>query len=302
MLLKKFFLIFLVTTIGLILLRNNALYSLIIITAGLFFFVKQKKFIALYAVTILVFNIGYTNILLPACKISPGSVREMLSIPFQQTANYVNKHGDEVTSEEKAAISKILDYEVIETEYDPELSDAVKDTYNKYATSEDLKNYFVVWGKMLFKHPIPYVEAFIHQNYGYYCPGIKDSLSYECMNDFYARRAMRQKDGIDFPATKPGKIREGYYAFQSIMYSAPYFNLIMDSGAYIWLWIIMMLIIVRKKISKKYLMYYLPYFAYLIFILVGPANGTIYSRYIMPFVYTLPMMFLPLFEGKAESE
>lgn len=298
----KFFIQFLLLTIALILLRNNALYTLIIIAAGLFFFTKQKKVVALYMAIFLVFNICYTNVLLPAFKISSGSVREMLSIPFQQTANYVNKYPEEVTQKEKQAISKILDYEVLKNSYNPNLSDAVKDTYNKYATGEDLKNYFVTWGKMLLKHPITYVEAFIHQNYGYYCPGVKDSVTYDCKNDFYARRAMKNADGIDITAKKPGVIRLTYYGIQNAIYFAPFLNLIMDSGAYIWLWIIMMLIILRKGKSKKYLMYYLPYFSYLIFILVGPANGTIYSRYIMPFIYTLPIMFLPLFEGMTEAK
>ena len=41
----------------------------------------------------------------------PGSAKEMLSIPFQQTARYVTKYSDEVTEEEKDATNNVLQYD-----------------------------------------------------------------------------------------------------------------------------------------------------------------------------------------------
>lgn len=295
---KKLFVQFLLITIGLLLFRNNALYTLIIISALLFFFIKPKKQLVLYTALFLVFNILFNNVLMPLCNISPGSVREMLSVPFQQTAYYVNKYEEEVTEEEKAVISQILDYEVILEQYDPELSDAVKDTYNKYATTEELVDYFVVWGKMFLKHPLSYVEAYLHLTYGYFFPSVKDSLAYTCYNDYIVRNKLVQ-DGIPLKeAEKPGKYKVEFYEQHEQISTSAFTCLITDTGFYIWIWIFGILYILKRfgKDRKQYLLYYLPYFAYLIFILVGPANGTVYFRYMMPFLYTLPLALLPLFE------
>lgn len=299
---KKFFVTFIMLSLSLVLLRNNALYTLIVISCGMFIFIKNRKTVALYIGIILAFNIVYTNAILPAFNISKGSVREMLSIPLQQTARYITKHSDEVTFEEHTNISGILQLRGIINRYNPELSDPVKDGFRPSATGEDLKAYFKTWGKMFLKHPLTYTEALVMQNYGYYCPGVKESVTYDCINDYYARCAMKTSAGADIEVYEPNEIKTAYYYFQNYMYMAPFINLVMDSGAYIWLWIIIMFVIVRKIKDKKYLMYYLPYFAYLLFVMAGPVNGTIYSRYIMPFIYTLPMMFLPLFEYRKNKK
>lgn len=40
------------------------------------------------------------RVVLPLFGIADGSVREALSVPYQQTARYIQKHGDAVTSQE----------------------------------------------------------------------------------------------------------------------------------------------------------------------------------------------------------
>ena len=300
---KKFFFVFLLLTIGLIILRNNAIYTLLIVSAVLFFAYKHKKAIVLYVLAFMAFNFAYTG-LLTAFDISPGSPREMLSVPFQQTAYYVSKYGDEVTEEEKEAISKVLDYEVVCTEYDPILSDPIKDTYNKYATTDDLINYFKVWFKMFLKHPWSYVESFIHLNYGYYYPGVKRQVTYDCYNSYGARKVMRNNDGFtELSANVPNVFQHICLLVQYLASFAPILCFMVDTGVFIWVWIFMILFIVRRfKEKKKYILYYIPYFAYIIFILVGPANGVNYGRYIMPFVFCWPLIMLPLFEYKNTKE
>ncbi|MBE7034389.1 MAG: hypothetical protein E7406_09215 [Ruminococcaceae bacterium] len=300
---KAFFVKFLALAILLILLRNNAFYSLILISFALLLFMKNRIHMIAYTCIFMVFSILYSSVLLPRFDISPGSPREMLSIPFQQTARYINEFPDEVTEEEKEIIGKIIDYEAASTQYDPELSDAVKDTYNKYATTDELKDYFGVWFKMLLKHPVVYIEAFIEQNYGYYYPGVKYPMTYDCDNDYSAKVAMRS-DGIKtLNVEKPGFIQRGYYWVQYVAYHTPFLCLLTDTGSYMWLWLFLILLIIRKfENKKKYLLYYIPYFAYMILYLIGPANGTIYLRYVMPFIYTFPLALLPLFEYKAEKK
>ncbi len=300
----KFFLQFLLVTIALLLFRNNAIYTIILVSAVLFIFLKPKKQILAYIALFLIFHVGYGSFLMPALEISSGSPREALSVPFQQTAYYVNKYEDEVTDEEKEAISKILDYDNMLENYDPEKSDAVKDTYNKYATKEELVDYFVVWFKMFLKHPVSYVESFLHLNYGYYFPSVKDSVTYDCMNDYYARNNGVNRGLPLDEAEKPGFFKMTYYNIYLFLANCPFLCLLTDTGIFVWIWFFIALFIINKfaKDKKKYLLYLVPYFAYMIFILVGPANGTIYFRYVMPFMFTLPLMFMPMFEYKLESK
>lgn len=73
--------------------------------------------------------------MLPSLKITGGSVRESLSVPFQQTARYVRDYGDEVTEEVKEAIDSILRYDLLASKYNPNLSDPVKKLFNENSES-----------------------------------------------------------------------------------------------------------------------------------------------------------------------
>lgn len=93
-------------------------------------------------------NMYFTKVFMPAHDITPGSKREILSIPFQQTARFVQKHDGLnsgvnptvkedgtiveapcdglVTDEERAVIDRVLKYENLGRRYNPDKSDAVK--------------------------------------------------------------------------------------------------------------------------------------------------------------------------------
>ena len=108
-------------------------------------------------------------IVFPLLNVEPGSIREMLSLPFQQTARYLRDAGWDVTEEEKAAIDRVLDYDVLAESYDPDLSDNVKSTY--HGETEDLKDYFSAWFQMLLRHPGIYIQATMNNYYQYFYPG-----------------------------------------------------------------------------------------------------------------------------------
>lgn len=98
-------------------------------------------------------------------NVEPGSIREALALPMQQTARYVKEFGDEVTEEERAAISAVLDYEHLAEKYDPRISDPVKELFKYNPTTEELRDYLSVWLKQFIKHPFVYFKATVNQNY-----------------------------------------------------------------------------------------------------------------------------------------
>lgn len=117
------------------------------------------------------------NIVLPLNGVKEGSIREMLSIPFQQTARYVQEYADEVTEEERMAIDTVLDYEQIKANYCSYGSDYVKNTYKEPENEKKaLFSYFKHWLLMFFKHPVTYFEATIANSYYYYCANIVGSI------------------------------------------------------------------------------------------------------------------------------
>ncbi|MFR7796990.1 MAG: DUF6020 family protein [Collinsella sp.] len=142
-------------------------------------------------------NMYFTKVFMPAHDITPGSKREILSIPFQQTARFVQKHDGLnsgvnptvkedgtiveapcdglVTDEERAVIDRVLKYENLGRRYNPDKSDAVKNCFNEYASQEDIKAYFEVWAQMFKKDPGCYISALINNYYGYFYPSARDA-------------------------------------------------------------------------------------------------------------------------------
>jgi len=151
-----------------ILFRNNGIYT-IVLTLPILLFMKKETRMALLIV--LLFNIsmyiGYNKVLLPHFEIANTSIREVLSVPFQQTARYVKYYEKDLSVDDKLIIDKVLGYDDLATRYEPDLSDNVKNKFNKYTTNEELKEYFGVWFKYLLKRPVVYIDATINNMYGY---------------------------------------------------------------------------------------------------------------------------------------
>ncbi len=81
-----------------------------------------------------------TFILTAVYDIEKGSIREMLSLPFQQTGRYVLTYSDEVTDQERQAIDKILDYDSLSDGYNPLLADYVKIHFEKKVQVQSLQS------------------------------------------------------------------------------------------------------------------------------------------------------------------
>ena len=167
----KELLIFILILFGVVLFRNNGIYVIFLSLPFACIYSKElrKKLIVVFLITISFYGV-FDKVILPYYKITPGSVRETLSIPFQQTARYVKYYSDDLSAKEIKIIDKVLEYDTIADRYDPTLADPVKNKYNKDATSDDLKEYLKVWFKCFFRHPLVYIEATVHNIYGYFSP------------------------------------------------------------------------------------------------------------------------------------
>ena len=277
------YIVLLLLSILLYLLRNNGIYVVVgtILVLAIY---RRKEFIYLTAVLLFVIStyISYDKILLPALKIPAGSIRETLSVPFQQTARYVKEHGDDIPLEDKKKIDKVLEYDTLKDRYNPNLADPVKNKYNKYTTKKELKDYFGVWKKELLKHPDTYIEATLNNTFGYFYPDTSNWYIYSGKNN---NKLITEDNLVNYHYNKLVPLRIVLSAYGIIFPYIPLIGLISNIGFSAML---LLTIIVYLLISKyrKYIIAMLPSLLSLAICFISPANT--YFRYSMPFTFLIP--------------
>lgn len=274
-------------TLGLLMLfmmlvRNNGVYILVFSIISLIIVLKEKRLpIILTIIATLFVYEAHNKILLPTMHITPGSIREVFSVPFQQTARYVKYHSEDLDSHEIEVIDKVLGYDTLAKRYKPNIVDPVKNEFNKETTTEDLKEYFKVWGNGLIKHPITYINATVNTVYGYFYPNTSNWYIYHN----YDHRLINS--GINYHYNKleiPRQILSGF----GLAY--PYIPLLgaqVNIGWNVWIYMLLLTYLIIEK-QKKYIPLLMPTFILLLTCVVGPVNT--YFRYMVPIVFSLPFI------------
>lgn len=293
---KKYYIGFIISAIGILIFRNDGKYMLCITLIVAIFMLKEtRKLFAVMFITIIVLNGLYNDVLLPGFQITPGSKREMLSIPLQQTARYKRDYPEDVTKEEKKAISAVLDYDNLEKLYVPSLSDNIKFTFKEEATSEQLKKYFQAWFQQFCRHPEVYIEATINNLYEYVSPYSKNAIAYSYKNVSY-RVVDQQKNkchkyGLDF--SFPSKLetyRDNFEELREKIFNMPLLILFLKPFIYIWILLIWFLYVLKLK-NKKAVLMCIPLIVQCLICVAGPTNGS-YFRYLYPIAMCLPMVVM----------
>lgn len=266
----------------LMLVRNNGVYIILITMLTLIVILKEKR-IALIIVVLSSFFAyeAHNRILLPVMHITPGSIREMLSVPFQQTARYVKYYEKDVKPEEKVVIDKILGFDTLATRYKPNIADPVKNEFNKETTKDDLIEYFKVWFSEFLRHPGVYFDATINTIYGYFYPNTSNWYVYH----EYDERLI--ESGIDYHYNKltiPRTVLSSYaMAFPYI----PVLGSLVNIGFNVWIYLFLLVYLITEK-KKHLIVLLLPALTLLLTCVVGPVNT--YFRYMFPIVISLPLI------------
>lgn len=257
-------------------------------------------------------NMYFTKVFMPAHDITPGSKREILSIPFQQTARFVQKHDGLnsgvnptvkedgtiveapcdglVTDEERAVIDRVLKYENLGRRYNPDKSDAVKNCFNEYASQEDIKAYFEVWAQMFKKDPGCYISALINNYYGYFYPSARDAWVYSTAR---SAEIMAKPDNLkyfDFHPVDSKVVRWCDHLinlYRVAVQRIPFISLTMSSATYVWIMIAVVVYLLRRH-SWRGLAIWVPLLGVLAVCLIGPCNGSTYMRYLYPVIACMP--------------
>ena len=288
------YLLIIILLILICLFRNNGIHVLIL-SLPFTLIIARKKWKQLLTVMVCVFGFYgvFDKVILPYYKITPGSIREVLSVPFQQTARLAKYHGNEFTEEEIAVIDKILGYDDLAERYDPELADPVKNEFNKYATDKDLKEYFKVWFNGLIKHPGTYIEATMNNVYGFFYPEKTKWYVYYKFDDRIT------ENGFDYHynslETSRNILSEYAVAFPYI----PGIGLISNIGFNVWIIFTLFAYAIYKKLYKNILIL-APALILILVCVVGPANT--YFRYALPFIFAMPFIIGVFLEKRENND
>lgn len=264
------------------LVRNNGIYIIAITMLTLIFILKEKRLGLILVCLLSIFAYeAHNKILLPNMHITMGSIREMLSVPFQQTARYAKYYGDDLSSDEIDIIDNVLGYETLADRYKPNLADPVKNEFNKDATTKDLIEYFKVWYQCLLKHPGVYIDATINNIYGYFYPNTSNWYVY------YNYDTRLIESGLDYHYNGLETPRN---ILSSIAVAYPYIPILgsqVNIGWNVWIYLFLLAYLIVEH-QKKLITLLLPAFALVLTCVVGPVNT--YFRYMYPIVLTLPLI------------
>jgi hypothetical protein len=282
---NKIRLLFLLITMLLVLmLRNNGFFTIILSFPFLIIKYKEKwkKIMFVLVLPLIIFYL-YDKVLLTSLDVTDASIKETLTVPFMQVARVVKYNSSKISESDKEIINKVLSYDAMTDSYNPDLADSVKDTYNKYTTKEELKDFFKLWFKYLKKYPLVYIESLFNSTYGYFFPEVGED---------YATLAVDARVGKDTyinikSVDKYKDYRNVSYKINKIASSLPFFCFFNHVAFYDWFLIFTSLYIIKKK-NYKYLIPLFPLISVLLVCLASPINGSF--RYILPIVFSIPIL------------
>ena len=255
---------------------------------------KQKYTpILLTAVIVCVVSVaisaGMQTFLTKHYNIEPGGIQEALSLPFQQTARYVKEHEDEVTPEEREAIKGVLAYNKLAKYYNPKISDPVKATYKKKATTQNLAEYIKVWVQQGLKHPMTYIEATMNQNYYLVYPLVENNTVYDTTApDKVSAKKLAEKLGVH-EVSVIQKLDRWRTGFNKVVFTLPVFGLLTSMAFFNLILIYLCYDAIRKRVPQMVLLLMPLLLSDAVIVLAPVIKG--HPRYAFPIIYAMPIVF-----------
>ena len=280
-----------------IVLRRNAIYTILMML--LFVIIrlrKNKKLLLRLVATILIpiafYQVCISGFLYNQLGILKGGARGALSVPLQQTARFIRDNSQSITPEEESAIlalfgSNIESLQDIAELYEPDRADnVIKRISSENTPKENMSNYFRAWLEMGLRDPGTYVQAFGSMVYGWFYVDSAIDVSYY--------KGMHYKLQYMFDLSSPEILAEaqaGLERFISALSDMPFTGWLVQFSYYTWFYLLFLIVmIVRKKrdglVAVSYIWLHYPVY------FLGPVA---YMRYALPAVFVFPFVFVIAF-------
>lgn len=227
----------------------------------------------------------------------PGSLRELLSVPLQQTARYVLCYDSEMPNEDRAAIDAVVPYEGLDR-YNPNNADLIKNQYREDAGA--LPGYIGAWLRGGLQHPGVYVEATVLNTYGYWY--LESTPSYPLIFAEYSQDPPDRylgREGVqsithqyDWSYLFPVETRAAALRAIALLRSIPLVSLFCQPAIYTWLLIFCFGFLAYAG-RAKWMLAFMGCAVLLLTAVAGPVNG--YFRYVLGMAACTPLMLWAAF-------
>lgn len=278
------------SSLGISLFRNNGRYVVVITTLSIILLYKKHIKVFLAALLLCLLSIFcMEEIYMPLNNVKEGPVKEMLSIPLQQTARYIREYYEDITEDEAVILEAVFEeeLEVIGEEYAPEFADPVKDLFVKYPEDGMLKQYFKVWFQQFWRHPDVYIDAFLNHIYGYFYIGR------ECFQDpmavfSYVNNSQHWSDeNMElefFKEEDSGRLflEELFWTLSEL----PIIKIFFRMSAYTFC-LLGLCVRLLERNTKRQIIVFIPALCSLLICLVSPVGTCL--RYMLPIIVLLPV-------------
>lgn len=294
--------LFVLSGMSMMLLRNNGLYAFLAMIPILLFLErkqwKQVLFLAVCAVAgCLLVNGG----LKAALHAEDGEYQEILTVPIQQMARTYKYAPEVFTEEDRQILYEVLPEEALSL-YTPRLSDPVKYRFDNAPFAKDKAKYAGLWLRVGMKKPLIYANAWWMTSYGFWYPNTVINV-YGGNSVF----TFTYKDNsyFGYEVEEPG-VRESKIPWLDEVYrklslevwkeKVPVVSWLFSPGAMFWLYAFLFTWLLNNRRYK--IMYpFLPIFLVWLTVLLGP---TYLPRYVLFLWYGLPL-FLAMAVMKPED-
>ncbi len=284
------------SALGILLLRNEGKYVLLV--SGLLMAVtdrNSRKPALVFTAAMMALSLIVYQGLYPRLGFTRGSIREMLSIPFQQTARTLRDHPEDVSAEERKNIGRILDTDLLPKKYNMGWADPVKELYREQATAQDRSAFFQTWFRILLRHPDTYVQATYGNYYQYFYPD-KTRIYYEsyASSDAIVQEVNKGLERLHIAFALPAwnaswkAINDSLWKGLSYL---PFLGVLITPAFDTW-WLLILVCWAAGKTGNEWkeglALCWLPLLQLLVQF-AGPTNG-FYGRYLLPIACVLPFL------------
>jgi len=314
-------LLFAVSTIGMMLFRNNGKYAMLVLLGILmlaFLFGKSRRFLG----KILLWTMGAFlagNLLLSGIfrlsHAEQGDRREMLSMPIQQLARTMLYHGgvgelaeDDGTmwAEARALINDFILNEGYR-QYNPAISDPVKANTNTYVVRYRARDFASTYVKLLGRYAGDFVNAGLAVNAGYLYPGDTTHAYINVTGDDRVGRGYVQTYWVEGEMNEKGIYKASLWkwlhgklerwADENAYLKLPVLKYLFVPGVWLWVYLLLLAELVRKQRYRRCIPLALVG-GYFVTLLLGP---TVQLRYIYPLMVAFPFVLVWSCGAKVQS-
>lgn len=200
---KKKLLCLSISTVGMMLLRNNGCYAFAVFLIVLVIFLHQtgkaqasqlsehktdplqkrslqdKCFswkrrtpairILGWGLLLIVVYLGMNRGLAAVTQAEDSEHQEILTVPIMQLARTYAYEPDSFTAQQKEQLYRYLPEEAL-LRYTPKVSDAVKVSFSNASYEQDAAGFWKLWAKIGLEHPFSYLNAWLMTSYGFWYP------------------------------------------------------------------------------------------------------------------------------------